>query len=277
MNKRNMADRLEALPPPLPDPVDRFEQVRGRVRRRRRAQVGAVAAGVAALAVAVSAGWQLLPESAAPSPAGPGVVQKDRVAPTDLGPALPGGVETTTYGTPRIATYTGTATVDLGERPDQATGVRIDFHCLSPGAFTWPDGGELHCSASDVGQEHPPWDVVDLGPEVEEVTFETTRGTPWRVTTTYVSTRTTEWGVNANGDTFGVENENGTPDLTGVTATNGRIGYAYWTEMENAGGPPPTSPEEAGARQSANEGKTFTVPVYKSDGETRIGEFMIGG
>ncbi len=61
MNEHDIASRLQLLPPELPDPVDRFEQVRDRVRRRRRRRAaGAVVAGVAALAVAVPAAWQLL-------------------------------------------------------------------------------------------------------------------------------------------------------------------------------------------------------------------------
>lgn len=73
MNEHDIASRLQLLPPELPDPVDRFEQVRDRVRRRRRRRAaGAVVAGVAALAVAVPAAWQLLSEdAAAPAPAGP--------------------------------------------------------------------------------------------------------------------------------------------------------------------------------------------------------------
>lgn len=285
-NERDISARLEELPPAMSHPADRFEQIRERVKRRRRAQVaGAVAASAIALAVGVPALGQLLPGEDAASPAGRGIVQPDDVTSTVVsrqdrastqGPVpRPGGTETTTYGTPRTATYTGTAMIDLGERPDEATGVDIELTCLSSGELTYPDGASQQCSAADVGEENPGW-VVDLGPGVQEVTITATEGASWKVATTYVSTRTIAWGINAKGETFGVENEFGTPDLIGVVATNGRTGYAYSEDLENAGGPPPTSPEEAGARQSANAGKTFTVPVYESDGETRIGEFTIG-
>lgn len=288
MDEHDIVGRLEELPPAMSHPADRFEQIRDRVRRRRQVQVGGVlVASVTTVAVAVPALWQLLPQDDAAAPAGVSqqdgaghtvvVEGQDPARSTEDPSVLPGGTETTTYGTPVAATYTGTATVDLGERPDEATGARIELTCLSPGEFAWPDGSSGSCSATDLGEEHPAWGVVDLGPGVEEVTITATDGASWRVTTTYVSTRTTKWGVNAGGDTYGVENENGTPDLIGVTATNGRSGYAYSEDLENAGGPPPTSPEQAYARQSANAGKTFSVPVYESDGETRIGEFTIPG
>lgn len=202
--------------------------------------------------------------------------RQDRPGSTQGQDLLPGGTEITTYGAPVTATYTGTATLDLGERPEEATGVDIELTCLSSGELTYPDGASQQCSAADGGEENPGW-VVALGPGVEEVTITATAGASWRATTTYVSTRTTAWGVNAKGDTYGVENQSGTPDLIGVVATNGRTGYAYSEDLENASGPPPTSPEEAYARQSANAGTTFSVPVYESDGRTRIGELTIPG
>ena len=38
----------------------------------------------------------------------------------------------------------------------------------------------------------------------------------------------------------------------------------------------PTSPADAIAQQEATAGKSRSVPVYESDGETVIGEFVIG-
>ena len=87
----------------------------------------------------------------------------------------------------------------------------------------------------------------------------------------------TEWGVNAKGETFGVETVNGSPDLLAVIATNGKTGYAYVAGMNSAWGPQPTSPEHALQMQEERAGQTVSVPVYESDGETVIGEFVMGG
>lgn len=50
--------------------------------------------------------------------------------------------------------------------------------------------------------------------------------------------------MNAKGETYGVENIHGSPDLIRVFATNGTVGYAYVADMNIAWGEP-TSPEHA--------------------------------
>jgi hypothetical protein len=86
---------------------------------------------------------------------------------------------------------------------------------------------------------------------------------------------------NARGQSFGSAAEARTPDeepdLILVVATNGREGYAYRTDLEAAHGPVnPTSPEDALRWQRENAGVVRTVPVYESDGLTRVGAFTIG-
>lgn len=76
----NDTDRLLAglrdLPPDLPDPLDRFELVGERVRRRRRRHTAVVMGGtLAVVALAVPLGAQLLPQSAEVGPGG-GVDQR---------------------------------------------------------------------------------------------------------------------------------------------------------------------------------------------------------
>jgi len=61
--------------------------------------------------------------------------------------------------------------------------------------------------------------------------------------------------MNANGQTYGVPNERGIPDLEAVYASNCEIGYVYRTDPRSEG---------------------HSIPVYESDGETVIGEFWIG-
>jgi hypothetical protein len=96
-----------------------------------------------------------------------------------------------------------------------------------------------------------------------------------------VNQETTTWGVNADGDTYGVQNENGLPDLIAVAATNGREdGYVKRADLEAADGTAAAkhfkSPEDALRWQEENERKSLGVPVYKEDGKTVIGTFVVG-
>ncbi len=102
-------------------------------------------------------------------------------------------------------------------------------------------------------------------------TFKTpTFSTPDSVTAPITST----FSVNASGQTYGsdlsVASSAQGPTLVEVVATNGKTGYAYANQLN---GPTPTSPAQAVAL-----GKTGprTVPVYKSNGTTVIGHFIVG-
>lgn len=90
----------------------------------------------------------------------------------------------------------------------------------------------------------------------------------WRLTATYAQVSTSAWGVNANGQTYGVANDNGTPDLIAAIATNGKTGYVYARDLEQ---PAPTT-----LQSGTPPGQTRTIPVYTSDGHTEIGQFLIG-
>lgn len=63
--------------------------------------------------------------------------------------------------------------------------------------------------------------------------------------------------MNARGESYGVPNDNGIPDLVSAQATNGEIGYTRESE------------------QRAFEGEGY-IRVYEADGETVIGWFPIG-
>lgn len=275
-----LIDRLRDLPPDLPDPLDRFELIGERVRRRRRRHTAVAMGGaVAALALAVPLGAQLLPQSAQVGPGG-GVDQVTTGPVSYDADLLPGGTRVTHLSEPITLTETGTATVELGSRPQGATGVGLVIDCLSAGEFIYPDGAGMICGTgaepSDLEDFPSMAYVVDLDAGRDEVEIRATEGATWRLTAAYVSTEVTQWGVNAKGQTYGVENANGSPDLIAVVATNGQLGYAYVSDMNAAGGPAPTSPEDALTQQQERLGKTLSVNVYESDGETVIGEFVIG-
>lgn len=77
---------------------------------------------------------------------------------------------------------------------------------------------------------------------------------------------------NAAGLTYGAAGQGASPaddpDLVLIVATNGKTGYAYTRDLN---GPTPTSPSEA-----LDLTNNRTVPVYLSDGTTKIGEFVFG-
>lgn len=270
METYRLAALLQDMPPDLDQPPERFEHVRARVRRYRQRRLAlASTVAVAVLAVAVPVGLQTFSK-------GPTVTPADQHT-EEPGP---GSLQVTPLADPVSTTHTGTATVDLGERPDQADAVATALECLMAGSFTFPDGAGMQCDAGDAtGNPSSAFSsyVLDLPAGEEQIRIEASEGASWRITTTYVSTELVPWGVNAKGETYGAENANGTPDLVPVIATNGRVGYAYAETLNSAAGGDPSSPQEALATQTARQAKTFSVPVYESDGETVIGEFHIDG
>lgn len=75
--------------------------------------------------------------------------------------------------------------------------------------------------------------------------------------------------MNERGQTYGVRNDSGTPDLIAAVASNGNEGYVLRTDL--AGGTHPAGPGQAATMRPAPR----TIPVFKSDGTTKIGEFTI--
>jgi len=190
---------------------------------------------------------------------------------------IPGEHVVTDVGAVVTESHTGTATVDVGALPAEANAVSFSITCTSAGAFSvaFADGSGIswECSENPGLNERTtvdPYDrTVAVGHKVDvegqllaagETSFVVTTdaSTTWTISTSLAKSVTTDWGVNANGQTYGGPNEKGSPDLVSVQATNGAIGYSYWTDFVSHGA----------------EGDTF--PVYESDGTTVIGEFYIG-
>ncbi|MCB5292226.1 peptidase M56 family protein [Arthrobacter sp. SO3] len=194
---------------------------------------------------------------------------------------LPGSPVVTPLASAVTETHTGTATIQLGPAPEGSTGIEMELHCLSPGTFEYGRGASSTCGQDDVGTPQD-WTgyTIPLTPGEESITITTSPEASWKLTAQYVNTEITDWAVNAEGDTYGALNENGSPDLVAVLATNGTPGYAYRTELEDANGTTASktfkSPADALAWQEARMGKTFVVPVYDSTGKIVVGEFVIG-
>lgn len=192
-----------------------------------------------------------------------------------LSSVLPGGTEVTDLTAPIGATHTGSAVIDLGPRPHDSTGVEVEFRCLSVGYVRFPDGSGSSCDGEEPKTpdgQFPTMLRLPLSPGQDTIRFEAGPEVRWEVQSRYVNERATDWKVNANGQTYGVLKDNREPDLQAVVATNGLLGYAFTRDLNAAGGPPPTDPAEAAARKTVS----VDIPVYESDGITRIGDFHVG-
>lgn len=198
--------------------------------------------------------------------------------------SLPGATDITTISTTATGTFTGTDSLNLGAAPENANGVVISLRCLTPGQFNFPDGSGLTCSSTDFGTEIEPGiapSVIPLSNVIDgSLQITTSPDARWSITATYATTTTTDWATNERGQTYGVINENGNPDLIAVTADDGGQGYVRRSDLEDADGTTAqrtfTTPEDALEWQKQNEGITHTIPVYAADGTTRLGGFTVG-
>ncbi|MEY8369799.1 hypothetical protein AALA24_13685 [Anaerovoracaceae bacterium 42-11] len=78
-------------------------------------------------------------------------------------------------------------------------------------------------------------------------------------------------GINKSGETYGTYfSEGGVPDLIAAVATNGKSGYIKQVDLD---GKIPDNPKDALELQKNQ--KSRVIPVYKEDGTTVIGGFVI--
>ncbi|MGY6498559.1 MAG: hypothetical protein ACXIUP_10070 [Microcella sp.] len=75
-----------------------------------------------------------------------------------------------------------------------------------------------------------------------------------------------EFAVNANGETYGSPLNEQVPDLMLTRAEGGKIGYVRVSELNHA---------RNLRKSSTNPNRVFDIPVYLSDGETKIGVFRV--
>jgi hypothetical protein len=196
--------------------------------------------------------------------------------------AQPGASILTELGTTVEASGSGPRTIELGEAPAGSTGVAIDFSCADPGSFDFGAGGAgMTCSREDVDSgAGRAWGNLPLSVlDGTRFTVGAPEGARWRISLTYVNETVTGWSTNDDGDTFGVINQEGEPDLIAVIATNGVQGYVRADDLADADGTTAsesfTSPEDALEWQESMRGETVEIPVYLSDGRTIVGVFAI--
>lgn len=238
-----MDDRYAAaLRQALAEHVETSTRTHRAVRRRAAAIAGAVALAFGGAGVAAATGILVLP-----------------------------GADVVESLAPPVGTAgQGTRTVDLGQAPPGTTAVDIAFTCLTAGTFSFDDGVSVTCEPDDAGTRTgiSTWQR-NLEHGQRTVTVTTNPDARWRLDAKYARVTTSDWAVNADGLTYGVQNENGTPDLVAVIATNGKDGYVYSRDLM---GPTPTALVTAPPSTAPGE----MIPVYASDGRTRIGEFHAG-
>jgi hypothetical protein len=147
-----------------------------------------------------------------------------------------------------------------------ANAISLSLTGLSVGTFHFPDASSMSCSEIDISQPGPEGcegsEVIPLDAGQTSVTITASSNTSWRLRATYVHQVITAWKTNAHGQTYGVVNKNGFPDLVAVAIDRGRrTGYVD-SLLLNC--------------QNAVPGENFALPVYKSNGITRIGTFIVG-
>jgi hypothetical protein len=190
----------------------------------------------------------------------------------------PGATVTTSLGQIITVTRTGTATVDLGSPPRGATGVSLTLDCLSAGTFTFPDGSSASCSATDGLHRSQTSEIELLHPGETSITIETNPTGSWTLRAVYVNQVTLPWTTNANGESYGVPNQNGTPDLEAVLIDGGTAeGYVKVSDLNCASGADYVhNPAEALSWDQITTDTSVAIPAYKSDGTTVIGLFVVG-
>lgn len=189
------------------------------------------------------------------------------------------------YDTPLDGTVsvvrTGTATVELGPRPPGATDVSLRFVCLSAGTFFFGRGGaSATCHAADLRRAtvfRTVLYVVPLRPGQHRLTVSTSPHARWRLRARYVNQVLTPWGRNHDGQTYGVPNAKGTPDLVAVEIDGGRLqGYVRRGDLACASGQAVHDPKEALAWDRFSAHRGIAIPVYRRNGTTVVGTYSAG-
>lgn len=182
--------------------------------------------------------------------------------------SFPGSTTVAPVGTTVTVTHTGTGTIDLGPAPANAEVVVIDLTCVNnigQAFIQSTPGDDLAATASGINcvLADKPMHVGDGLLPVEGTTTITVRaepGTTWKATAQYATSTTSPWGVNANGQTYGVSNGHGVPDLTPARTDDGKPGYVFSKEVDEL---------------DPSVGDVIKINVYEKDGTTVIGTYEV--
>lgn len=176
---------------------------------------------------------------------------------------LPGVTTVGPLGHSVTVTHTGTGSIDLGPAPENAAVVVIDLTCVSDSGqvayLTVPEedaggtGGGAFCDVVRDTMHIPNGMLPPAGST--SITITAQPGTTWTASAQYGTSTSSAWGINANGQTYGLPNSQGTPDLQAVWTVDGERGYVYPDEYSQGDVDRP-------------------VNIYKSDGTTVIDQMV---
>lgn len=208
-------------------------------------------------------------------------------------PVLPDGL---LPGAP-IVSLVGEPTTTLVSAPTQqglipprtATHVRVTVTCLTAGTTYWgfDAGGNNPSSSCAEGELADSWMDFPLNDAALNTLFVTPdAGVEVIVTTQFLVSVGTEWGINAAGQTYGVAKPVlGDPDLIAAYGVDGTPGYVDAAALARVGATVPPL-DEVRAHTAGVEGQSGTdlqfdsgggtLPLYESDGATVVGEFRVG-
>ena len=244
--------------------------------------VAGALAGGSATALATGGGWLARPASP------PGAT-----APADPIEAPPGEIPgvpiVSVIGEPVSQTVTTARTISLADRPAAATHARVSVACLSAGTIAWgtdPGGNNpsLTCGSPRDGSA---WYDFPLDATVTTLDVTPSGSAEASVTIQYLSAIPTRLGINARGETYGIDGTaQGTPDLiaaVGSAPDGGDIqGYVRAADL-SALSPDhpgqPADPSQALRRQQERTDRYpsgWDIPLVESDGLTQIGTFHVG-
>jgi hypothetical protein len=177
---------------------------------------------------------------------------------------------------------TGSAVLDLGRAPEGSTWLSVRFTCLSAGEFSVDLGGDTSmgttCSAADVPLSSSDSPTFALESDDPELSVGASEGAAWKLDYRFVDRQYIPWKVNANGETYGVPNENGIPDLEAVTDFEGHIAYIRSSEQRDLIADLPDNATQAEVDQYNREhaDDVISIPAYESDGVTVVGTWSGG-
>lgn len=251
------------------------------------AGAGASAGAFAATGLLTPGAPPAFPEGQ-PTPAVPDAV----VAPEGV---IPGTPVTTLFDDPTITLPFDTATeVSIADRPAGATHARVTISALTSGWVLFGmdpagDNPSASWSPSDLDGPVTPYTWLDFPLDASTDTlYLDPHGMSAIVTVQYVTSIPTLLEVNEHGETFGAGDPYaGEIDLVIVTgiAPDGSFveGYARAIDLiapsPNHTGGEPSSPEEALEWQKEREEhypNGWDIPIYESDGTTKVGVFHVG-
>ncbi|WP_423918885.1 hypothetical protein ACPEEZ_11320 [Frigoribacterium sp. 2-23] len=186
----------------------------------------------------------------------------------------PGSVITATHGTPIIETHAGRATIALDSLPQGTSTLEVEIGCLSRGTVTVVGLTTITCDQSlvDAAATDGATEGGNMSADRTHLDVIATPGTQWTIRIAATDEDTVPWATNSHGQSYGLTNEHGRPDLIATTGTdphgNPIAGYTHRADTPEAIPSP-----SAGAQTPPS--RALDIPLYAVDGTTRIGTARI--